>query len=126
MKMLLLIPICLLILLGCGLINSTDNTERFIPGTYLRFSSHEYGKEYDTLVITLQNESAHEFKICRRWKYERVLDKQLIEPEYKVVYTTGIYYGQQKAMRETETGTLYSFDVKEKLVFNGSINYKKL
>lgn len=124
--MLLLIPLFLIILLGCRLFNAADHTEVFIPGTYIRFSSHEFGKEYDTLMITLQNESAHEFKILRKWKYERVLDGKIMEPDYQRVTTTGIYYSADKVMQDPESGNLYSFDAKEKLLFNGDIKYKKL
>lgn len=126
MKMLLLIPICLIILLGCGLIISPDQTEAFIPGIYIRFSSHEFGKEYDTLVITLQNKSAHEYKIVRKWKYERVLDGKAIEPEYQRQTTTGIYQSVDKTIKDTETGSLYSFDVMGKILFNGRIKYLKI
>lgn len=103
-----------------------DPVREFIPGTYIRFSQHEFGTEYDTLVISLQNNSANEYKIIRKWKYERVLDGQPIEPEYKRVITAAIYSIENNFLRETETGDIYSFDTKEKLLFNGPLKYKKL
>ena len=91
MKIVLLVHIIALVVYGCGLSKNRDEVEEFIPGTYIRFSQHEFGIEYDTLVISLQNESALEYKILRKWKYERVLDNQKIEPEYKRSFTSGIY-----------------------------------
>lgn len=128
MKALLLIHLLALLLIawGCQVKSGKKEVLDFIPGTYIRFSQHEFGTEYDTLVISLQNSSASEYKILRKWKYERVLDGQPIEPEYKRVITAAIYSTENKFLRETETGDTYSFDTKEKLLFNGPIKYKKL
>ena len=103
-----------------------DTVREFIPGTYIRYSQHEFGHEYDTLVITPQNKSAGEYAILRKWKYERVLDGVWLEPEYKRTKTTGLYNTRHKLLRETESGTIYSFDVTEKILFNGPVKYKKL
>jgi len=126
MKILLLLHISLMLLYSCTLVTSKSELESFIPGTYIRFSVHEYGTEYDTVVITLQNQSAQEYKILRKWKYERVIDGTPIEPDYKRLITTGIYKSRQKVMQENETGESYSFDVKEGALFIGSTKYKKL
>lgn len=126
MKILLLFHISLMLFYSCTLVTSKNELEAFIPGTYIRLSVHEYGTEYDTLVITLQNQSAHEYKILRKWKYERVIDGVPIEPEYKRQSTTGIYKNNQKVIQEMESGELYSFDVKDKALFNGSTKYQKL
>jgi hypothetical protein len=126
MKRLLLAHIVGLLLCGCGLIKTKDEVEEFIPGTYIRFSEHEFGKEYDTLIITLQSQSAKDYRILRKWKYERVLDGSAIEPEYKRSFTTGVYNSDHKLLQETETGDFYSFDVNQKLLFNGPVKYQKL
>ena len=103
-----------------------DEVKEFIPGVYTRFSQHEFGTEYDTLVITLQNNAANEYKILRKWKYERVVDGQKIKPEYKRSFTCGVYNSAHKILRENETGDIYSFDVKQKILFNGPVKYQKL
>ena len=123
MKTLLLIQLVLLLLAACS---SQDEMQTFIPGTYIRFSQHEYGTEYDTLVITPQSRTANEYKILRKWKYERVLDGSPIEPEYKRLTTSGIYSTKHKLLQETETGDMFSFDVRGKLLFNGPTKYQKL
>jgi hypothetical protein len=106
--------------------NLPDGIENFIPGTYIRFSQHEYGTEHDTLVITVQNSSANEYRIMRKWKYERVLDGNRIEPEYKRTETSGIYSAKDKILQETETGDIISFDVKRNLLLTGSTEYQKI
>lgn len=127
MKLILFLHIVILVVIcSCGSFSTTDKVKEFIPGTYTRFSQHEYGTEHDTMVITLQNSTANEYKILRKWKYERVLDGSAIEPEYKRMTTSGIYSVRNKVLQETETGDLFSFDVKGKLLFNGSTKYQKL
>ncbi len=115
----------LLVLTSCHSIMK-DEVKEFMPGTYIRFSQLEFGKEYDTLIITLQNQSSNEYRIVRKWKYERVLDGSAIEPEYKRSVTSGVYNSVHKLLQETETGDLYSFDAKRKLLFNGPVKYQKL
>lgn len=103
-----------------------DRVQEFIPGTYIRYSQHEFGKEYDTLILSLQNKNAGVYKIIRRWKYERVIDGELIEPEYKLTVTTGFYQAKSKLLRENETGDIYSFDPDLKILFTGPVKYQKL
>lgn len=126
MKSLLLVHLCLILLCSCNLITSKDKVQTFIPGTYIRFSHHEYGTEYDTLVITLQNKSAGEYNILRKWRYERILDGKAIEPEYKQTNTSGVYNSKHKLLQETESGDFISFDPPQNLLFIRSSKYKKL
>lgn len=122
MKIILLIHICLVAAIyGCREFRP-DPVQEFIPGTYIRFSHHEFGNEYDTLVITLQNNHAHTYQIIRKWKYERTKEA----PEYKRTVTAGIYYPHDKVMEDTDTGDLLSFDPRQRVLFTGSIKYKKL
>ena len=93
----------------------------FIPVTYIRFSEHEFGKEYDTLVITDQSGL---YSIERRWKYERILDGQIIEPEYKKTIMTGIL--KENILTEQQAGILYTFDLVRKCVYSGHTRFYKL
>lgn len=115
-----------LVFCRCGLQKPKDDVQEFIPGTYARFSKHEFGTELDTLVITIQNKPANEYKIVRKWKYERLRDGKTFKPEYKKITTSGIYNCTHKLLQEKETGDFYSFDVKEKVLFNGPTKYQKL
>lgn len=126
MKILLLVHIIPLLLCGCGLVKVKDEVQKFIPGTYTRFSAHEYGTEYDTLVISIQNSSAGEYRIVRRWKYERITNDGRIEPDYKIKVSSGIYIPKHRLLQETETGDFFSFDVRKKILFDGPVKYEKL
>lgn len=122
MKWLFIIHLCLVAAIyGCR-DGKPVLLQEFIPGTYIRFSSHELGQEYDTLTISLQNESASQYKITRRWKYERTGE----EPEYQLITTAGIYDAKESIMEDTETGDLISFDPKQNCLFIGTIKYQKL
>ena len=114
------------LLTACNSDSESDTVKDFIPGTYIRSSQHEYGTENDTVVISLQNKSASEYKVERRWKYGRMLDGKTIDPEYKLTTTSAIYNKDSRLLQETETGDAYSFDTKEKSMFAGTTKYQKL
>lgn len=125
MKTVLLITM-LVIFNGCAQNGVKDDVERSIPGVYTRFSKHEFGTEHDTLVITLQNSTTHEYSIERKWRYDRVLDEKTLDPDYKQESGTGIYDPRHKYIKEIQSGNIFSFDVKEKLLFNGPAKYQKI
>lgn len=103
-----------------------DDVQAFIPGTYVRASQHEYGKEWDTLAIELQNATANQYQVTRRWRYERVLAGQPQEPEYKVTTTAAIYDAQGKKLQEARSGKIYTFDPKSGVLFSGANKFEKL
>lgn len=122
MKWLFIIHLCLVAAIyGCR-DEKPVLLQEFIPGTYIRFSSHELGKEYDTLAISIQNPSANQYRIIRRWKYERTGE----QPEYQLITTAGIYYAEENVIEDTENGDLISFDPKQNCLFIGTIKYQKL
>ena len=100
-----------------------DEVKAFIPGTYTRISEHEFGKEYDTLVIS---EQADQFKIVRKWKYERLLDGVMQDPVYKQEITTAVYDNKHHLLNENETGNTISFDQRKGILFVGPTKYNKL
>jgi hypothetical protein len=125
MKTVLLILSATLIFSGCNT-GGKDEIMEFIPGTYVRTGQNEFGKEFDTLVITVQNPAAKEFKIQNRWRYIRQVEGESNVPEYEVKETSGIYNSETKLLEESETLDHYSFDVKEKILFNGTNKFKKI
>jgi hypothetical protein len=120
MKATMLVLFATVIIYGCNT-SSKDEIIEFIPGTYVRT-----GKEFDTLVITIQNPAAKEFKIQNRWHYIRQVEGEANVPEYKVKETSGIYNAETRLLEEAETLDHYSFDVKEKALFNGTNMFKKI
>lgn len=111
---------------SCNSFSSKDELQEFIPGTYARQSEGEFGKSYDTLVISLQNKAANQFKIIRRWRYDRVLDGKPIEPEYKITETSAVYDATAKTLQESETLEVFTFDIKKQLLFDGPNQFVKI
>lgn len=109
---------------SCG--TAKDDVAEFIPGTYVREGTNEFGKEYDTIVISIQNKDAKQYKIVNKWLFARQVDGEANEPEYKVKETSGIYNAETKLLEEAETLDHYSFDVKEKVLFDGTNKYQKI
>lgn len=126
MKLSILIQVSAIIMLSSCTSAEKDETIEFIPGTYVRTGQNEYGKEFDTLVISLQNPAAKEFKIQNRWHYIRQVEGEANIPEYKVKETSGIYNTETKLLEEAETLDHYSFDIKEKVLFDGTNKFKKI
>ena len=102
--------------------NGSDKSKLF-PGTYVRSSEHEFGKEYDTLVIT---EFMDQYKIIRKWRYERVLDGVVQQPVYKVKVTTAYYEDKYRLLHENETGKRISIDKGEGILIVGATKFKKI
>jgi len=92
-------------------------------GTYVRFTEHEFGREYDTIIISEFN---GQYKVTRKWEYQRVLDGVVQEPEFKVEVTTAYYEKKFRVLHENETGNRISVDKVEGVLFIGPIKYKKL
>ena len=124
--LLLCMGVILVVVCSCSGLSKADEVEKNIPGTYIRLSEHEFGREYDTMLIEGQNKPVHQYRIIRKWKYERRLDGAAIEPEYKKIITSGVYNANNKLLEESETGAHFSFDVKKKLLFKGSTEYQKI
>lgn len=125
MKTTMLILLATLIIYGCNT-SGKDEIMEFIPGTYVRVGQNEFGKEFDTLVITIQNPAAKQFKIQNRWHYIRQVEGEANVPEYKVKETSGIYNAETKLLEEAETLDHFSFDIKEKVLFDGTNKFKKI
>lgn len=126
MKLSFLIQVSAIIISSSCTSAEKDETIEFIPGTYVRTGQNEFGKEFDTLVITIQNPTAKEFKIQNRWHYIRQVEGEANVPEYKVKETSGIYNAETKLLEEAETLDHYTFDVKEKVLFDGTNKFKKI
>ena len=70
MKFIVFIFVLVALIHGCH--EAPDMNPEFIPGTYTRYSKHEFGEEYDTLSISLLNSAVNQYQITRRWKFERL------------------------------------------------------
>jgi hypothetical protein len=54
------------------------------------------------------------------------VDGKLLEPEYKVNETSGIYEPSTKSLKEGETLELFTFDIDKKLLFDGPNQFTKI
>lgn len=90
-------------------------------GTYIRFAKHEFGTEYDTLCIYQQ--TGQRYIVERKWQYIRILDGKQLEPEYKVTRTTA--YDDAGVLKEEKTSATYVTDPKQRVIYNGTVKYKK-
>jgi hypothetical protein len=115
-----------LIFEACNSLSTDNSIKKFIPGTYIRFSQHEFGSEWDTLTISLQNEIANEYNVLRKWRYVRILDGKPIAPDYKKQNAIAVYDKGAKQLKTLETGDSYSFDYKQNLLFAGTTKYQKI
>lgn len=125
MKPVLFLLSAIALLFGCNL-DSNDEVKENIAGTYIRTSQHEYGNEWDTLAISVQNKAANEYNLTRRWRYDRVLGGKALEPEYKVTTSVVTYNTESKKLEEAQTGKTYTLDVNAGVLFSGTTKYQKL
>ena len=114
-----------LIIYSCDLI-SEDSKKKILPGTYIRISENEYGHEYDTIIVSLINQATSEYRITHKWKFERVIDGQQIEPEYKIQVKSGIFDAKAGFLTEAGTSDQFSFNSEQKLMINGPNHYHKI
>lgn len=91
-------------------------------GTYIRYSKHAFGQEWDTLLIQQKNHDY--YHITRKWKYERVLDGAAISPQYKVFHSSALYQSKENVLIEEQTGLRYHQKGDE--LFVGETMYRKL
>ena len=101
--------------------------DRVLPpeGTYIRQSQHEFGNEWDTLSISPQKSVAAEYLITRQWHYERLLDGEAVQPEYKISISSAFWNAKENTLEELD-GSVYTVDPTGKQLFNGKIIYLKI
>lgn len=125
MKQIFLLCLFLQSLLSSCSIKS-DNSISFIPGTYVRSEISEFGRVEDTITINLQNKDVNSFLIEQRWWYERFLDGEIQEPEYKVIRDQGIYQSDTKLLQNQRNLLFYSFDLENKRLYFGTFIFQKI
>jgi len=97
-----------------------------LEGVYIRYSEHGFGKEWDTLALYKQEASIDRYRITRRWKYERLLDGQVLSPEYKRTESSIQYLEEERLFVEEETGIRYLYNNRRNELQAGTTIYKKI
>ena len=123
MKYLLIIHLVVLVaaIYGCRDSSSPVSGES-IPGTYIRFSKHEFGQEYDTIILERTSSDESHFLVTRRWRYERVNEM----PTYTKTTTVALFNTVNRTLEDGETGDVLIFDIKQGLLYIGATKYQKL
>jgi hypothetical protein len=126
MKIVLYLHMILLLVCFCSQCKRKDEIKEQFTGIYIRFSQHEYGTEYDTLVISHQPKTPGGFIIVRKWNYQRILDGKLLEPEYKKELFHVDFDAAENTLKEPVSGLNYRLDTKTKTLYVGTTAYQKI
>lgn len=97
-----------------------------LDGVYIRYSAHEFGKEWDTMIVAKQRATVNTYQVMRRWKYERVLDGNTQLPEYKKQVSKIRPLDNEAAFVDEESGISYSYDESKQELSAGTTIYKKI
>lgn len=116
--------ICVVVVMvSCG--NPSDSVKPFIPGTYVRFSSHDMGVENDTLIIEPMNEE-NSFQITRKWRYDRTIDGVKYPSTYQKQNWSGIYDNEKKAIIENTRDKIITFAPDKGKLYVNTTEYSKI
>jgi hypothetical protein len=120
----------MLLFFSCG--TSKDDVEGFIPGVYARVFKDSLNETTntvgnDTLEIKKSTTGNSDFyEIHRKMKYQRTVDGQQKQEEYKTETWKGIYDKDKKVVQETTKGKLISFLPDKNILLVNSVEYKKI
>jgi hypothetical protein len=111
---------------SCSISGGTDAIKSFIPGTYVMWSDDEVSKVKDTLRISKLSAEGNSYIILRNTSYRRIINKKALPAEHKSVKWIGVYDNQQKVMRETSKGKVFTFIPEKDVVLVGTTAFKKI
>jgi hypothetical protein len=120
------ILIVCVVLAACSMTAGKDVIKSFIPGTYVMAASDEISKVKDTLRISKLAEEGNSYIIIRNTSYRRIINKKILPTQHKSLKWIGLYDDQQKVMRETSTGKVFTFIPEKEVVLVGTAVFKKL
>jgi hypothetical protein len=132
MKNALFFSVLSIFAIACGSTSSDNAVKDFIPGTYVRsfnesiYDSTSVGGD-DTLRIKKQTESGSEtFQIDRSTRIARIKEGQKQPDKYETETWTGTYHESDKTLFMANTNGTIAFDVKNKLLKMGKMEFKKI
>jgi hypothetical protein len=122
----LAIVIACLVVAACKISAGKDAIKSFIPGTYVMWTSDEISKVKDTLRIRKLAAEGNSYIIIRNTSYRRIVNKKMLRPERKSSKCIAIYDDQQKVMRETSMGKVFTFIPEKEVLLVGTTAFKKI
>lgn len=117
----IILPIVLL-LATC----STRQNPSGIGGTYTAFFEHEYGRNFDTLVLDKVNDGEDVYQASRRTGLIKKLKGKEFPKELSTETWILIYDSEQKIFREQKEGKIILWDQDKGTIQLGHRTYKKL
>lgn len=115
------------VVLSCNSSAIKSNAIReFMPGAYVRHTSHEMGEEWDTLRISPSGEIGNDYIIQRGWAYQRISDGVKQPVDYKTEKRKAIFDEQTMVLTETKSGRVISFVPEKNILLSETREYEKL
>jgi len=121
----LVVAILSIVIVVVLMVKKNEGDASSFAGVYIRHVQHEFGTEWDTLVIQ-QIEASTRYKILRRWKYERVMDGNMVTPEYKQETTIGQWLEREKLLVEEESAQRYTLKSNGRVLLVGTTEYERV
>lgn len=102
----------------------SDNTKRFIPGTYVKEVKNEFLFGHDTLII--QCTAGNNYLIVNRTSYQRILVNKILPERFSESNLSAVYDEKSQNLYEQRLGKTFSFDPVNKRLFEGGSEYSKV
>ena len=104
--------------------SKNNQTEDFIPGTYVNAAKGEYAIANDTLII--KQVDANNYQITRRTTYQAIRDGKLLPKHSKVENLNAVWDSNKQELGELITGRVFRFDTDKKLLLINQAAYQKI
>ena len=111
----------ILLLAAC---QSKNQTQDFIPGTYVNSAKGEYAIANDTLLIQLIN--VNNYQIIRRTTYQAIRNGKLLPKHHKEQKLNAVWDSGKQELDETITGRIFHFDENKRLLLINQAVYHKI
>jgi protein involved in sex pheromone biosynthesis len=112
----------ILLLAACQ--SKNNQTEDFIPGTYVNGAKGEYAIANDTLII--KQVHGNNYQIIRRTTYQAIRNGHLLPKHSKVENLNAVWDSNKQELDELITGRIFRFDTDKKLLLIKQATYQKI
>jgi len=116
----------LIALIAALFIRCTSHTTVDISGSYVNQAQSEYGKDYDTLIISSDNSTYKTYSIESRTGYQKIRNGVLHPMEYKQEKWMATWDADKLLLSETELGRQIRFQPEKHSLLLGNSEYRKL
>jgi hypothetical protein len=96
------------------------------PGVYVKQSESDYSKAYDTLRISVYDETGNTYLILQHTGYQLIKDGKLQPKLYKSGKEIAVYDETTHLLQGMDSGKLLVFSPENQTLLVGSSEYKKI